>query len=382
MSWRTSSRAQSEVRVREPGRWPAPVPIDPPHCFAPGDFRAASPCRGASPSKRRAHLRSFLMSTLQPAPVPHLYLLAFDERHSFENALLGLSGPPTPDEAEAIRHMKTLIYTGFRLALRRGVKHDGTGILVDGQYGNNVARQALEEGILLAMAAEKNGQEELDLGEGACVGPHIETFDPAFTQARVRYNPEDEQEINARRTERLALLTEWLQAHGRRFLLELRVPATQAQLEALGGDEDRYDHELRPSLVVRAMSELQAGGVEPDIWMLESLDRTEDCLRVALQAREGGREHVSCIILDHHADWEGLERCLRVAAPIPGFIGFALGRTLWWEPLQALHQRQLTAAEAAQRICDNYQRALLLWNEALLRSDCQRSAMQQEVAPS
>ncbi|WNG52708.1 DUF2090 domain-containing protein [Archangium minus] len=70
-----------------------------------------------------------------------------------------------------------------------------------------------------------------------------------------------------------------------------------------------------------------------------------------------------------------MERCLRVAAPFQGFIGFALGRTLWWERLQALHQRQLTAAEAAQRICDNYQRALPLWNEAQFRSDCQRSAL-------
>ncbi|QRK07380.1 DUF2090 domain-containing protein [Archangium violaceum] len=307
------------------------------------------------------------MSTLHLPPVPHLYLLTFDERHSFENALLGLSGPPTPDEADAIRHMKTVIYTGFRLALRRGVKHDGTGILVDGQYGNDVARQALEEGILLAMAAEKGD---------------IETFEPAFAQARVHYNPEEEQAVNAPRTERLVRLTEWLRAHGRRFLLELRVPATQAQLAALGGDAERYDHELRPLLMVRAVSELQAGGVDPDIWMLESLDRTADCLRVAMQARAGGREHVSCIVLDRHPSWEDLERWLRVTASIPGFIGFALGRTLWWEPLQAMHRRQLTAAEAAQRICDNYQRALLLWNEALLRADCQRSTLQPEAVPS
>lgn len=307
------------------------------------------------------------MSTLQPAPVPHLYLLAFDERHSFENALLGLSGPPTPDEADAIRHMKTVIYAGFRMALRQGVEPNGTGILVDGQYGNDVARQALEEGILLAMAAENSD---------------IETFDPAFTQARVHHNPEDDRAMNAGRMEHLARLTERLREHGRRFLLELRVPATQEQLEALGGDKERYDHELRPSLMVQAMSELQAGGVEPDIWMLESLGRTTDCQRVAMQARAGGREHVSCIVLDQHASWEGLERWLRVAAPIPGFIGFALGRTLWWEPLQAMHRRQLTSAEAAQHICDNYQRALLLWNDALLRSDYQHSILQQEAAPS
>jgi myo-inositol catabolism protein IolC len=312
------------------------------------------------------------MSTIHPAPLSQLYLLAFDHRHSFEHSLLGLVAPPSADEVETIRRMKTLIYTGFRLALHRGARRDGLGILVDERYGTHVAAHALNDGPLLAMPVEKNGQDEFDFEYGKDFGTHIETFDPAFIKVRVRYNPEGDHEMNARQTERLARLTDWLQQHGRRFLFELRVPPTRAQLAAVGGDWNRYDHEMRPSLLVRAMSELQAGGVEPDVWKLEGLERPADCARVARQARMGGREHVSCIVLDPHSGWERLERCLRVAGSTPGFIGFAMGETIWRNPLQALHEGRLTAAEAVQRISENYQRALITWDKATLLSTFQR----------
>lgn len=319
------------------------------------------------------------MSTLQPAPVPHLYLLAFDHRHSLEHSLLGLSAPPTPGEADTLRRLKTVIYTGFRLALREGVGMEGAGILVDEHYGAHVATHALEEGLLLAMSVEKSGQDEFDFEYGEDFGAHVETFDPAFTQARVRYNPEGDPAMNARQVARLARLTDWLSSHARRFLLELRVPATRAQRASVGGDLERYERELRPSLMVRAMSELQAGGVEPDVWKLEGLERTADGLRVARQARAGGREQVSCILLGRNAGWERLEHWMRVAAPIPGFIGFSMGRTLWWDAIRALHERQLTAAEAAERIRDDFQRALRLWDKAVLGSEYQRSTWRSEA---
>ncbi|AKJ04754.1 5-dehydro-2-deoxygluconokinase [Archangium gephyra] len=312
------------------------------------------------------------MSTLSPPPLSRLYLLAFDHRSAFEHSLLGLSGPPTADEAETIRRMKMLIYTGFRLALRQGARRNGSGILVDERYGTHVAAHALEDGPLLAMSVEKNGQHEFDFEYGPDFGTHVETFDPAFTKVMVRYNPEEDPERNARQRERLAHLTDWLQQRGRRFLFELRVLPTKAQLDAVGGDQERYDTELRPALLVQAMEELQAGGVEPDVWKIEGLDRPSDCENVARQARAGGREHVACIVLDHRTGWKRLERWLHAAGTTPGFIGFSLGQTLWWNPLRALQEGKITAAEAAQRISENYQRAHILWDKAALRSPLQR----------
>ena len=315
------------------------------------------------------------MSTSRAAPIHHLKLMAFDHRHSLERSLLGLSAPPTPEETEFIRTLKSLIYTGFRLALRTGAERAGAGILVDEHYGADVARSALEDGPLLALSVERSGQDEFDFEYGDTFGAHIDTFDPAFIKVQVRYNPEGESELNARQTERLARLSGWLQERGRRFLCELRLPTSPTeQLEVLEGSTDRYESEVRVAHLVRAMHELQTGGVNPDVWMVEGLERPADCLRVARQARAGERESVACVMRDGPTTWERLERCLNVAGTTPGFIGFAIGRALWWEPVRALHHGQLTAAEAAQRICDNYQRAQITWNRASLLSPYQEAA--------
>ena len=75
----------------------------------------------------------------------------------------------------------------------------------------------------------------------------------------------------------------------RKFLFELLVPAEQAQLAEIGGSGDRYDAERRPALMVQAIAEIQAAGVEPDIWKIEGVSSPEECARIAEQtARAGG----------------------------------------------------------------------------------------------
>jgi hypothetical protein len=64
-------------------------------------------------------------------------------------------------------------------------------------------------------------------------------------------------------------------------MFELLVPATVEQMDRLEGDHAHYDRELRPSLMMGAMKELQSAGVEPDVWKIEGLDVREDCVKVA-----------------------------------------------------------------------------------------------------
>jgi myo-inositol catabolism protein IolC len=135
------------------------------------------------------------------------------------------------------------------------------------------------------------------------------------------------------------------------------VPPTSEELEEAGGI-DSYDHRLRPDLVVRAVAELQGAGVEPDIWKVEGLDTREDCLRVAGQARGDGRDAVRCIVLGRGADEDRVARWLEVAAGAEGFIGFAIGRTLWWDPLKAMLAGDIDRATAASQITARYLRAI------------------------
>ena len=56
---------------------------------------------------------------------------------------------------------------------------------------------------------------------------------------------------------------------------------------------------------------------------------------LAEQARSGaGREGVKCVLLGRGASTEKVEHWLRAAAPVEGFIGFAIGRSIWWDALK------------------------------------------------
>jgi myo-inositol catabolism protein IolC len=283
-----------------------------------------------------------------------LDIVAFDHRSSFSKGLFGASPPLAPEVFARISDTKEVIFEAFLEAIGRGAPRRRAGVLVDEQLGAEVARKAKAGGFLLAMPAERSGQAEFEFEFGDDFGRHIEAFDPDFSKVLVRYNPDGDRELNQRQTEKLARLSEWLHERGRKFLFELLVPATAAQLER-AGDQAGYDRAQRPALVVRAMAELQAGGVEPDIWKIEGLESTADCARAVAQARSGdGRQDVPCIVLGRGASLERVLRWLAIAAPVPGFIGFAVGRTLWEDALKDYVAGTRSRAATRGAIADRY----------------------------
>ena len=232
---------------------------------------------------------------------------------------------------------------------------EGAGILVDEQFGSEIARAARDLGVVLAMPVEKSGQDEFDFEYGEQFGDHIASFDLTFAKVLVRYNSEGDAELNQRQAARLARLGTWLCDSQRQFLFELLVPAEPHQLQQVGGDQNRYDRELRPDLMIGAIRELQNAGVEPDVWKIEGLDEREDCVRLSEAARAGGRDAVRCVVLGRGGDESKVVQWLQTAAGVPGFVGFAVGRTIWWDPLEAW-LAGTPADEAAEMISVNYRR--------------------------
>jgi myo-inositol catabolism protein IolC len=287
-----------------------------------------------------------------------LYMLAFDHRGSFQKDLFGIRGTPSAAQAERISDAKRVVYEAFEIALSDGVDRASLGLLVDEQYGADIARLTKAAGAALAMPVEKSGQPEFDFEFGEDFGSHIEDFDPTFAKVLVRYNPDGDGALNDRQAERLSRLGAWLHERDRKFLFELLVPATAEQLESVGGDSERYDTEIRPALVVETLRRLQGAGVEPDIWKIEGLDRRADCEQVAAQARSGGRDGVACIVLGRGADEQRVRHWLEQGAGVPGYIGFAVGRTLWWEELKGYVAGALERADAAGRVAANYRRMI------------------------
>jgi myo-inositol catabolism protein IolC len=295
-----------------------------------------------------------------------LYILAFDHRGSFQKKMFGIEGDPTAEETERIADSKHLIYEGMAEAAETGSVHeDQVGVLVDEQFGSDVPDQAKAHGLKLAMPVEKSGQNEFDFEYGEAFGEHIESFDPDFSKVLVRYNPDDpDAEMNRRQLGRLKQLADWLHDHDRKFLFELLVPATDAQLQSVGGDSDRYDAELRPELMRRAIEEIQGFGVEVDIWKIEGVDAREDAEMLARQTRSGeGREGVVCVLLGRGASDEKVDQWLRVAAPVDGFVGFAIGRSIWWDALKGFLDGSIAREDAAQKIAENYLRFIRVYEE-------------------
>ena len=269
--------------------------------------------------------------------------------------MFGWHGPLTPEQTAEIAAAKQVIYDGFKAALAAGVPKDKAGILVDEQFGAAILRDAAAHGYATACPAEKSGQDEFDFEYGEDFAAHIEAFDPTFCKVLVRYNPEGDRALNRRQSARLKRLSDYLHRKSRSlFMFELLVPAEKAQLERLGGDKKAYDLELRPRLMVQAIQQLQDAGVEADVWKIEGLDRREDCEKMVAAARRGGRTKVGCIILGRGEDDRKVHEWLQTAAPVPGFIGFAVGRTAFWEPLVGWRDKKTTREAAVDEIARRY----------------------------
>ena len=283
-----------------------------------------------------------------------LYILAFDHRGSFQKKMFGIEDAPDEEQTKQIADAKHLIFEGLEKASERGTDPSVTGVLVDEQFGGSIPEEARDQGLKLAMPVEKSGQDEFDFEYGDEFGEHIESFDPDFSKVLVRYNPDGDADLNARQTERLKRLADWLHEHDRKFLFELLVPAEDSQLEQVGGDSDRYDAELRPELMRRTIVELQDAGVEADIWKIEGIDRQEDCERIAETTRRDGRDGVVCVVLGRGADDAKVEHWLRQGAPVDGYAGFAIGRTIWWDALKGFLEGDIEREDAAEQIASKY----------------------------
>ena len=282
-----------------------------------------------------------------------LYILPFDHRDSFVSKLFGWTGALSAGQTERVSAAKRVIYDGFLAAVAGGIDKRHAGILFDEHFG----AKALMCCAKLSPNSKSNSSCPLfSVGAQVMMPPLLATrriSAPKFCKVLVRYNPEGDANVNRRQASRLQRLSEVLVASPSRFMFELLVPATPQQLETLSGDVQAYDRKLRPALMLRAISELQDAGVAADVWKVEGLDSRGDCERIVAMARRDERDNVGCIVLGRGENEQQVRTWLTTTAGVPGFIGFAVGRTTFWEPLVNLRDgnidRSAAVAEIARR---------------------------------
>jgi 5-dehydro-2-deoxygluconokinase len=293
-----------------------------------------------------------------------LFVQPFDHRGSFTKKFFQLAGGPRVepgvDERSNITEAKVLIYRGLLKAIDLGVSQDTVGVLVDTEFGTPVILDAQQRGIPTAVCVEKSGQPTFDFEYGPRWQDHIRFIKPRIVKCLVRYHPADDRAVNVEQLTRLKALSDFLHdGDDHYFMFELLVPATTDEEKALGAE---YDTKVRPQRMVEAIHEIQDFGVEPDIWKIEGLDSPADAEAVAAATRNTPeRARVGNILLGRGSDAAQVHKWLAVAAPLPGYIGFAVGRTNFAEPLKRFLADPSTADEAIDAIAKNYKGCVDAW---------------------
>ena len=275
----------------------------------------------------------------QPRHEDPLFILAMDHRGSFGKSLFGVEDEnPTPAQHAHMVAAKSVIYRGLRQAQPK-LPPGRAGVLVDEQYGQAVIDAALGDAggadpVVLAVPIEASGHDWFTLQWPDDWLAHVQRIGPAYAKVLIRDNPDFDASRRGAQLDLLARVSSALSQAGVPLLYELLVPATDDQLAAVDGSADRFDADLRPGLVARVIADNQSAGVEARLWKVEGLETVEAARLVAAQAQAGERD-VDLIVLGRDAPAERLNHWLSVAAQVPAFVGFAIGRSIWEDAIGA-----------------------------------------------
>lgn len=284
-----------------------------------------------------------------------LYILPFDHRNAFAQNMFGLKNLEGLDEekTELIREFKMLIYKGFKKAVEMGVPSQGAAILCDEQFGSEVLLDAKHNGFVTILTIEKSGEELFEF-QYKNYQEHIERFKPTFTKVLIKFNPSDKKQDKEKQIKNLKLISDFSHSKNYKFLLEVLVNPTKEQLHEVSGSRDMYDRIVRPGLTVEVIKEIQQAGVEADIWKLEGFDLEKDYREIVWQARADGRKNVNLVILGRGAGEEKVDEWLRAGSKVEGIVGFAVGRTVFWDPLESFYKKQAGKSEVIDKIALNF----------------------------
>lgn len=297
--------------------------------------------------------------SVTPGWTAEILTFAMDHRDSYRR-LLGLADPPVPAESRVGRAVKSIVFDGFEAAVDK-LGPQGLAVLLDEEYGQPLAQRAHDLGVLVCAPVERSGQVELELEFGDALPRLVDSLGADLLKVLLRYNAEGDVELNRRQAERVAEVSVWCQEQRIPLMGEILVPMTPQQREQYAARPGDWDAVRRPELTQQAIQELRAAGADPSLWKIEGLDDPAPAEAIVATARADGRPDVSCVVLGRGESLDRVEDWLRVAASVDGFVGFAVGRSLWNDEARAAHHGEISADEARRRVADKYLRVVQAW---------------------
>jgi len=282
-----------------------------------------------------------------------LYILPFDHRATFATGLFGFKEPLNQVQHNKVKEAKKMIWQAFKSVWSKSKSKEALGILVDEEFGSEILHAAKKLGAVTILTTEKSGQNVFDFEYGANFGAHILKFKPNYAKVLVRYNPVNKKD-NLVQLKRLKKINDFCKNRKIGFLFELLVPASPAQLKKY---KKSYDVKLRPALTMQAIKEIRAVGVKPNIWKLEAMYKASDWQKIIRLI--GKNEKI--IVLGRAGSKELVSQWLKTAAKFREIIGFAVGRTIFFPPLEKFIAKKISKNKAIKQIADNFQYFIDLW---------------------
>jgi len=276
-----------------------------------------------------------------------VYMLAADHRWQWEEWCDARQIP-----RERIGEAKRVAYNGFLLARDRSpnVREFGA-LLVDAQYASPVVADALEAGLDVGTPAEQAGAFPLAWS----TDPFERALTGAFVKVLVRYRPDDEEAIRDGQWQKLDTLQTWCRGAGKPLVIEILVARR-------GEAEDEFEAVGRPAMLAGFIREAYRRELTPQFWKIEGTLAREGARTIdrAIAANAACRQ----IILGKAAEIATIGRWFAAAADSPTASGFAIGRSVFWEPSAAFLSGTKTADQAAAEIAENYLLLVDAWRQS------------------
>lgn len=266
-----------------------------------------------------------------------VYMLAADHRWPWEEWCAKESVP-----LSRVADVKGLIFDAFLLARERSahVRQFGS-LLLDTIYAAPYVERARQLGIPVATPAEKAGVFPLQWG-----------FDPFHAGLRgtiakvlIRHRPEQPPGEQSAQIDKMLALQAWCRQQRMPLLIEIIVMRVHEP-------EDEFETTGRPAILAAAIRHAYERGLTPDVWKLEGTASHEAARTVDAAIRE--QPGCAQIILGKGADMATIDRWFDSAAACPSAIGFAIGRSVFWDPGTSWLRGTLSAEKAVETMASTY----------------------------
>ena len=302
------------------------------------------PALAHRPKMQQLHLRTELG---QPQK-EELLILAYDHRTQFEE-----SCRENNLSFDYISRFKEQVYEGFQKVRNSNKKTGATAverlaILIDPGYGQMILNNFADSAFSIGVPIEKAGSFPMSwLMDDSLYQHLLERPATWFVKVLWRFHLQMNQENKDIQLSQLNKLNSVCAALKRKLMVELIIPEGYLENGATLGE---------------AMTEVYEAGIYPFWWKITALDSKEEWQTMTKTLDQYDPE-VGVIILGKNAPIEQFQTWFRVARSTPHTCGFAVGRSIFWEPWEQYVGGKLTIKGIADAVAERYNSVLEIWSK-------------------